>query len=59
MQQWYFIIGFFVIWFLMYLWIRKDVDENKRMSKKGFIKMISFIVVMIAMSGFLGFVAGR
>lgn len=59
MQSVYFIGGLLLLTLLTHLLIRKDVDENKKLTKKGQIKFgtilfvvaVSTVVVVVTLNG--------
>ncbi|MFD2629952.1 hypothetical protein [Oceanobacillus kapialis] len=59
MQQYFSIILFIVGFAFFYLFIRKDVDEEKRMTKKGFVKFLSVMVLLFLITFSLVFLMER
>lgn len=55
--QWEIIIGFLVVWGILYLLVRKHYDKKKGLSKKGFIIMVSSIFAIFVIAFILGLLA--
>ncbi|UOQ84848.1 DUF3976 domain-containing protein [Gracilibacillus salinarum] len=46
MQSFLFIIMFIIGYIVLFLFVRNDVDEEKKLTRKGFIKLITGITVI-------------
>ncbi|QTM97972.1 hypothetical protein ERJ70_00710 [Sediminibacillus dalangtanensis] len=57
MQGWFFPLSFIIGFPLLYLFIRNDVNEDKALTKKGFIKLGSFFLIIFMVAFFLGLLA--
>ncbi|WP_152525498.1 DUF3976 domain-containing protein [Sediminibacillus terrae] len=57
MQSWFFPLAFIIGFPLLYFFIRNDVNEDKALTKKGFIKLGSFLLIIFLGAFFLGLLA--